>query len=116
MLRSHQNDDGAALFGLIIKTNVAYLPLKRLFFYPVFFYNINNVIIFNIFRQVRHNGFRCFNCKTLSKYRNFFYYFDTLIIYGMFYRFGLIDVPDEVKENMRKNDRSNKKQKKHQKI
>ena len=26
----------------------------------------------------------------------------------MFYRFGLIDVPDEVKENMRKNDRSNK--------
>lgn len=85
-------------------------------FYPVFFYNINNVIIFNIFRQVRHNGFRCFNCKTLSKYRNFFYYFDTLIIYGMFYRFGLIDVPDEVKENMRKNDRSNKKQKKHQKI
>lgn len=47
---------------------------------------------------------------------DFFYYFDTLIIYGMFYRFGLIDVPDEVKENMRKNDRSNKKQKKHQKI
>ena len=37
-------------------------------------------------------------------------------IYGMFYRFGLIDVPDEVKENMRKNDRSNKKQKKHQKV
>ena len=37
-------------------------------------------------------------------------------IYGMFYRFGLIDVPDEIKENMRKNDRSNKKQKKHQKI
>ena len=37
-------------------------------------------------------------------------------IFGMFYRFGLIDVPDEVKENMRKNDRSNKKQKKHQKI
>ena len=35
-------------------------------------------------------------------------------IYGMFYRFGLIDVPDEVKEKMRKNDRSNKKQKKHQ--
>lgn len=34
----------------------------------------------------------------------------------MFYRFGLIDVPDEVKENMRKIDRSNKKQKKHQKI
>ena len=83
-------------FRLIIKTNVAYLPLKRHLFYPVFFYNINNVIIFNIFRQVRHNGFRCFNCKTLSKYRNFFYYFDTLIIYGMFYRFGLIDVPDEV--------------------
>ena len=53
---------------------------------------------------------------TVTKYRNFFYYFDTLIIYGMFYRFGLIDVPDEVKENMRKNDRSNKKQKKHQKI
>lgn len=37
-------------FGLIIKTNVAYLPLKRHLFYPVFFYNINNVIIFNIFR------------------------------------------------------------------
>ena len=35
-------------------------------------------------------------------------------IYGMFYRFGLIDVPDEVKE--KKNDRGNKKQKKHQKI
>ena len=34
----------------------------------------------------------------------------------MFYRFGLIDVPGEVNENMRKNDRSNKKQKKHQKI
>ena len=31
-------------------------------------------------------------------------------IYGMFYRFGLIDVPDEVKE--KKNDRGNKKQKK----
>lgn len=116
MPRSHQNDDGAALFWINHKTNVAYLPLKRHLFYPVFFYNINNVIIFNIFRQVRHNGFRCFNCKTLSKYRDFFYYFDTLIIYGMFYRFGLIDVPDEVKENMRKNDRSNKKQKKHQKI
>ena len=37
-------------------------------------------------------------------------------IYGMFYRFGLIDVPDEVKEMMKKNDRGNKKQKKHQKI
>ena len=34
-------------------------------------------------------------------------------IYGMFYRFGLIDVPDKVKEKMKKNDRSNKKQKKH---
>ena len=34
-------------------------------------------------------------------------------IYGMFYRFGLIDVPDEVKEKMKKNDRGNKKQKKH---
>ena len=34
-------------------------------------------------------------------------------IYGMFYRFGLIDVPDDVKEKMKKNDRSNKKQKKH---
>lgn len=90
--------------------------LSDILFYPVFFYNICNVIIFNIFRQVGYNGFRCFNCKTLSKYRNLFYYFDTLIIYGMFYRFGLIDVPDEVKENMRKNDRSNKKQKKHQKI
>ena len=32
-------------------------------------------------------------------------------IYGMFYRFGLIDMPDEVKE--KKNDRGNKKQKKH---
>ena len=31
-------------------------------------------------------------------------------IYGMFYRFGLIDVPDEVKEKMKKNDRGNKKQ------
>ena len=31
-------------------------------------------------------------------------------IYGMFYRFGLIDVPKEVKE--KKNDRGNKKQKK----
>ena len=30
-------------------------------------------------------------------------------IYGMFYRFGLIDVPDEVKEKIKKNDRSNKK-------
>ena len=37
-------------------------------------------------------------------------------IYGMFYRFGLIDMPDEVKEKMKKNDRGNKKQKKHQKI
>ena len=37
-------------------------------------------------------------------------------IYGMFYRFGLIDVPDEVKEKMKKNDRSSKKQKKHQKV
>ena len=37
-------------------------------------------------------------------------------IYGMFYRFGLIDVPDEVKEKMKKNDRSNKKQKKHQEV
>ena len=35
-------------------------------------------------------------------------------IYGIFYRFGLIDVPEEVKE--KKNDRGNKKQKKHQKI
>ena len=35
-------------------------------------------------------------------------------IYGMFYRFGLIDMPDEVKE--KKNDRGNKKQKKHQKV
>ena len=25
-------------------------------------------------------------------------------IYGMFYRFGLIDVPDEVKEKMEKNE------------
>ena len=33
-------------------------------------------------------------------------------IYGMFYRFGLIDVPDEVKEKMKKNDRGNKKQRK----
>ena len=37
-------------------------------------------------------------------------------IYGMFYRFGLIDVPDKVKEMMKKDDRGNKKQKKHQKI
>ena len=35
-------------------------------------------------------------------------------IYGMFYRFGLIDMPKEVKE--KKNDRGNKKQKKRQKI
>ena len=35
-------------------------------------------------------------------------------IYGMFYRFGMIDVPDGVKE--KKNDRVNKKQKKHQKV
>lgn len=35
-------------------------------------------------------------------------------IYGMFYRFEMIDVPDEVKE--KKNDRVNKKQKKHQKV
>jgi len=35
-------------------------------------------------------------------------------IYGMFYRFGMIDVLDEVKE--KKNDRVNKKQKKHQKV
>ena len=72
MPRRHHNDGAALFFGLIIKTKVAYLPLKRLLFYPVFFYNICNVIIFNIFRQVRHNGFRCFNCKNLSKYRNFF--------------------------------------------
>ena len=32
-------------------------------------------------------------------------------IYGMFYRFGLIDVPEEVKEKMKKNDRGNKLQK-----
>ena len=37
-------------------------------------------------------------------------------IYGMFYRFGLIDVPDEVKEKIKKNDRGSKKQKKHQKV
>ena len=35
-------------------------------------------------------------------------------IYGMFYRFGLIDVSKEVKE--KKSDRGNKKQKKRQKI
>ena len=37
-------------------------------------------------------------------------------IYGIFYRFGLINVPEEVKEEMKKNDRGNKKQKKHQKV
>ena len=37
-------------------------------------------------------------------------------IYGIFYQFGLIDVPEEVKEEMKKNDRGNKKQKKHQKV
>lgn len=37
-------------------------------------------------------------------------------IYGMFYRFGMIDVPDKVKEMMKKNDRGIKKQKKHQKV
>ena len=30
-------------------------------------------------------------------------------IYGMFYRFGLIDMPEEVKEKMRKLKRPNKK-------
>lgn len=35
-------------------------------------------------------------------------------IYGIFYRFRMIDVPDEVKE--KKNDRVNKKQKRHQKV
>lgn len=35
-------------------------------------------------------------------------------IYGMFYRFRIIDLPNEVKE--KKNDRVNKKQKKHQKV
>lgn len=35
-------------------------------------------------------------------------------IYGIFYRFRIIDVPDEVKE--KKNDRVNKKQKRHQKV
>ena len=30
-------------------------------------------------------------------------------IYGMFYRFGMIDVPDDVKEKMRKLKRPNKK-------
>ena len=48
--------------------------------------------------------------KTLGDIRGVTY------IYGMFYRFGLIDVPDEVKEMMKKNDRGNKKQKKHQKV
>ena len=42
--------------------------------------------------------------KALSDIRGVAY------IYGMFYRFGLIDVPKEVKE--KKNDRGNKKQKK----
>ena len=42
--------------------------------------------------------------KALSDIRGVIY------IYGMFYRFGLIDVPKEVKE--KKNDRGNKKQKK----
>ena len=42
--------------------------------------------------------------KALSDIRGVTY------IYGMFYRFGLIDVPKEVKE--KKNDRGNKKQKK----
>ena len=46
--------------------------------------------------------------KTLGDIRGVTY------IYGMFYRFRLIDMPDEVKE--KKNDRGNKKQKKHQKI
>lgn len=35
-------------------------------------------------------------------------------IYGILYRFSMIDVPDEVKE--KKNDRVNKKQKRHQKV
>ena len=42
--------------------------------------------------------------KTLGDIRGVTY------IYGMFYHFGLIDVPKEVKE--KKNDRGNKKQKK----
>ena len=46
--------------------------------------------------------------KVLSDIRGVTY------IYGMFYRFGLIDMPKEVKE--KKNDRGNKKQKKRQKI
>ena len=46
--------------------------------------------------------------KALSDIRGVIY------IYGMFYRFGLIDMPKEVKE--KKNDRGNKKQKKRQKI
>ena len=46
--------------------------------------------------------------KALSDIRGVTY------IYGMFYRFGLIDVPKEVKE--KKNDRGNKKQKKRQEI
>ena len=46
--------------------------------------------------------------KALSDIRGVTY------IYGMFYRFGLIDMPKEVKK--KKNDRGNKKQKKRQKI
>ena len=42
--------------------------------------------------------------------RNIYKYTYLYNIYGMFYRFGLIDVPKEVKE--KKNDRGNKKQKK----
>lgn len=46
--------------------------------------------------------------KALSDIRGVTY------IYGMLYRFGLIDMPKEVKK--KKNDRGNKKQKKRQKI
>lgn len=46
--------------------------------------------------------------KALSDIRGVTY------IYGMFYRFGLIDVPKEVKE--KKNDRGNKNRRREEKI
>lgn len=54
-------------FGLIIKTNVAYLPLKRHLFYPVFFYNIDNVIILTYFVKL---GITDLGALTVKLYQN----------------------------------------------
>lgn len=58
----------------------------------------------NLKEQIKKVGEVVERPKALSDIRGVIY------IYGMFYRFGLIDVPKEVKE--KKNDRGNKKQKK----